>query len=362
MSCIPNTPYNNLPPLPPKAELETVRVLKQCIRSRTQLAELEQAGDFLPNKSLLINVLPLLEAQASSEIENIVTTSDKLFRSSLLSQLPDSATREALDYRAALHKGYQSLSDRPLSTVTAELVCSVVKSRTIAVRKEAGTALSNTTTGDVIYTPPQGESLIRKKLANWERFLNEPTDLDPLVVMAVAHYQFEAIHPFTDGNGRTGRILNLLYLVQAGLLSSPILYHSRGIIRRKADYYERLRGVTFERDWELWILFMLEVVEESARWTNQKIREIRAYREKVKEELKRKIPKIYSSELLDVLFEQPYCQIADLVRAGIAKRQSASVYLKRLVGIGLLTEEKVGRSVLFIHQNYRKLLMSDKTK
>lgn len=359
MSCEPNLPYNTLPPLPPKAELETVRVLKQCIRSRTQLAELEQASDFLPNKSLLINVLPLLEAQASSEIENIVTTTDKLFRSSLLDQSPDSATREALDYRAALHRGYQSLADRPLSTVTAEQVCSVIKSRTIAVRKEPGTALGNTNTGDVVYTPPQGESLIRKKLANWESFLNKPTELDPLVVMAVAHYQFEAIHPFADGNGRTGRILNLLYLVQAGLLTSPILYHSRGIIRRKADYYESLRAVTFEQNWESWILFMLEVVEQSAGWTNQKIREIRTYREEVKEEWKRKAPKIYSSEFLDVLFEQPYCQIADLVRAGIAQRQSASVYLKKLVEIGLLSKEKVGRSVLFIHHKYRDILLSD---
>ena len=359
MSYNPKIHFNDLPPLPPNRELETVPVLKQCIRSRTQLTELEQAGGFLPNKALLINVLPLLEAQASSEIENIVTTTDKLFRSSLLEQSPDAATREALDYRAALHKGYLSLDDRPLSTVTAELVCSVIKSRTIAVRKEPGTALGNATTGDVIYTPPQGESLIREKLANWERFLNEPTDLDPLVVMAVAHYQFEAIHPFADGNGRTGRILNLLYLVQAGLLSSPILYHSRGIIRRKADYYERLRAVTFEQNWESWILFMLEVVEESAQWTNQKIREIRAYREQVKEELKRNIPKIYSSELLDVLFEQPYCQIADLVNAGIAKRQSASLYLKKLVEEGVLIEEKVGRTILFIHENYRTLLLGE---
>lgn len=359
MSCNPKIPFNNLPPLPPKRELETVPVLKQCIRSRTQLTELEQAGDFLPNKTLLINVLPLLEAQASSEIENIVTTTDKLFRSSLLEQSPDAATREALDYRAALYKGYQSLDERPLSTVTAELVCSMIKSRTMAVRKEPGTALGNATTGDVVYTPPQGESLIRAKLANWERFLNEPTDLDPLVVMAVAHYQFEAIHPFADGNGRTGRILNLLYLVQAGLLSSPILYHSRGIIRRKADYYERLRAVTFEQNWESWILFMLEVVEESAQWTNQKIREIRAYREQVKDKLKRNIPKIYSSELLDVLFEQPYCQIADLVNAGIAKRQSASLYLKKLVEEGVLIEEKVGRTILFIHENYRTLLLGE---
>jgi len=360
MKCNPKAPYNELPTLPPKQELETVRVLKQCIRSRTQLAELEQAANFLPNKSLLINVLPLLEAQASSEIENIVTTTDRLFRSSLLDQSPDAATKEALNYRAALHQGYQSLTERPICTATAERVCSVIKSRSMTIRKEAGTALGSTISGDTIYTPPVGESVIREMLANWENFINQTTELDPLVVMAVAHYQFEAIHPFSDGNGRAGRVLNLLYLVQAGILSSPILYHSRGIIRRKDDYYDLLRTVTFDQDWEAWILFILEVIEESAEWTNQKIRSIREYREEVREELKIKVPKIYSNELLDVLFEQPYCQIADLVSAGIAKRQSASVYLKKLVEIGLLTEERVGRSALFIHENYRNLLLSER--
>ena len=360
MKCNPKAPYNELPTLPPKQELETVRVLKQCIRSRTQLAELEQAANFLPNKSLLINVLPLLEAQASSEIENIVTTTDRLFRSSLLNQSPDAATKEALNYKAALHQGYQSLTERPICTATAERVCSVIKSRSMTIRKEAGTALGSTISGDTIYTPPVGESVIREMLANWENFINQTTELDPLVVMAVAHYQFEAIHPFSDGNGRAGRVLNLLYLVQAGILSSPILYHSRGIIRRKDDYYDLLRTVTFDQDWEAWILFILEVIEESAEWTNQKIRSIREYREEVREELKIKVPKIYSNELLDVLFEQPYCQIADLVSAGIAKRQSASVYLKKLVEIGLLTEERVGRSALFIHENYRNLLLSER--
>ena len=360
MKCNPKAPYNELPTLPPKQKLETVRVLKQCIRSRTQLAELEQAANFLPNKSLLINVLPLLEAQASSEIENIVTTTDRLFRSSLLNQSPDAATKEALNYRAALYQGYQSLADRPICTATAERVCSVIKSRSMTIRKEAGTALGSTISGDTIYTPPVGESVIREMLANWENFINQTTELDPLVVMAVAHYQFEAIHPFSDGNGRAGRVLNLLYLVQAGILSSPILYHSRGIIRRKDDYYDLLRTVTFDQDWEAWILFILEVIEESAEWTNQKIRSIREYREEVREELKIKVPKIYSNELLDVLFEQPYCQIADLVSAGIAKRQSASVYLKKLVEIGLLAEERVGRSALFIHENYRNLLLSER--
>ena len=359
MSGDPTIPFNDLPALPPERELETPRVLKQCIRSRTVLAELEQSANFLPNKSLLINVMPLLEAQASSEIENIVTTKDKLFRSSLLEQAPDPATKEALNYREALREGFQQLRARPLCTTTAERVCSVIKGKPMPVRRFPGTALTNAATGEVMYTPPEGEDLLRDKLANWERFINQPTELDPLVVMAVAHYQFEAIHPFADGNGRTGRVLNLLQLVQDGLLSLPILYHSRGIIRRKADYYRNLRAVTFQENWEDWILYALEVVEESARWTNEKIRAIRELRSRLKTDLKAGLPKIYSGELLDVLLGMPYCRIGDLVNAGIAKRQAAAGYLKQLVDVGILSEEKVGREKLFIHNDYLRLLLSE---
>jgi len=359
MSCRPTVPYNDLPLLPPPKELETTRVLKQCIRSRTELAELEQAADFLPNKALLINMMPLLEARASSEIENIVTTTDRLFRSSLLEQTPDAATKEALNYRAALLVGFEGLAERPVCTATAERVCSVIKDKAMKVRRLPGTALGSEATGKVVYTPPMGEQVIRDKLANWERFINESTQLDPLVVMAVAHYQFEAIHPFADGNGRTGRVLNLLYLAQAGLLTTPILYHSRGIIRRKAEYYQKLRAVTFEDDWEGWILYMLEVVEESARWTNGKIRAIRDFREQTKAMLKAEAPKIYSVELLDTLLYQPYCRIRDLVQSGVAKRQAAATYLKRLTEIGMLTEEKVGREKLFIHNQYLQLLLRE---
>jgi Fic family protein len=359
VSCNPQAPFNDLPLLPPRQELETSRVLKQCIRSRTVLAELEQAGDFLQNKALLINIMPLLEARASSEIENIVTTTDQLFRGSLLEQATDSATKEALNYRQSLYEGFQALQSRPLCTALAERVCSVIKAKEMSVRKLPGTALGNDITGKVIYTPPVGEHVIRDKLSNWERFINMPTELDPLVVMAVAHYQFEAIHPFADGNGRTGRVLNLLYLVQSGLLSSPILYHSHGIIGRKSEYYENLRKVTFENDWESWIIYILEVVEESAQWTNHKIRAIRELRKHTKARLKNELPKIYSAELLDVLFHQPYCRIADVVNAGIAKRQAAAGYLKQLVEVGLLAEEKVGREKLFIHKRYLQLLLND---
>lgn len=360
MSWNPEQPYNNLPPLPPDCALETHRVLKQCIRSRTALAELNRTAEFLPNQSLLINIMPLLEAQASSEIENIVTTTDRLFRGSLFDGAGnDPATKEALNYRSALHAGFGSMEERPVSTATAERICSIIKQKEIRVRQVPGTTLQNDRTRRTIYTPPVGESLLREKLANWERFFHQPGDLDPLVAMAVAHYQFEAIHPFTDGNGRTGRILNLLHLINSGLLNSPILYHSRGIIRRKDEYYQNLLGVTSEEKWETWILYMLEVVEESAQWTFRKIEAIRKLRNATKEKMRETVPKLYSAELLDVLFSQPYCRIADLVDAGIAKRQSASTYLKQLVEAGFLSAEKAGREKLFIHDRYLSLLLTD---
>ncbi len=360
MSWNPQQPYNQLPPLPPKVELETARVLKQCIRSRTALEQVNQAADFLPNKELLINIMPLLEARASSEIENIVTTADKLFRSSAVDKkATDPATKEALRYRNALRAGFQSIQKRPLCTSAAEEICTEIKQSEMRIRQVPGTTLRNDRSGQTIYTPPVGEEIIRQKLSNWENFIHQPGELDPLVVMAVAHYQFEAIHPFTDGNGRTGRIINILLLISQSLLKSPILYHSRGIIRRKEEYYSNLLSVTRTQKWETWILYMLEVIEESARWTYHKINSIRQLRRKSKIWLKENHATIYSAELLDVLFHQPYSRIADIVDAGVAKRQAASTYLKQLVDDGMLIEEKVGREKLFIHQKFLQLLLDE---
>ena len=351
-------PYNSLPPLPPAVELETGPILKQCIASRAALAALNESADHLPNRELLVNVMPLLEAQASSEIENIVTTTDRLFRSSLLEGgSSDPATKEALSYRNALYEGFRSMEDKPVCTATAERICSAIKGKEMRVRQVPGTTLRSDRSGKTIYTPPVGEDLIRHNLANWERFFHDAGSLDPLVALAVGHYQFEAIHPFTDGNGRTGRILNLLHLVNSGLLKSPILYHSGSIIRRKEDYYRNLTAVTVSGAWENWILYMLEVIEHSAEWTFRKVAAIRDLRRAVKRKMKAELPKLYSAELLDVIFHQPYCRIGDVVEADIAKRQAASTYLKQLVETGLLAEEKVGREKLFIHGQFLKLLM-----
>ena len=353
-------PYNQLPPLPPTVELETKAVLKRCITARAALAELKQAAELIPNQTMLINTIPLLEAKDSSEIENIVTTTDQLFQFAQGSEnQADVATKEALRYRTALYRGFRSLAQRPLCTATAVEICRTIKATEIDIRRTPGTQLVNDRNGEVIYTPPEGEAHLRDLLANWERFLHNETGLDPLIRMAVGHYQFEAIHPFADGNGRTGRVLNILFLIQEELLTLPILYLSRHIIAHKADYYRLLLDITRSQAWEPWLLFMLQAVEETSRWTTAKIAAIRALAEHTTAHVRERLPKIYSRELVDVIFEQPYCRIGNLVDKQIAQRQAASRYLKELAGIGVLRETQVGKEKLFIHPKLMKLLIRD---
>ena len=357
MTWVPEQPYNTLPPLPPAVELETHAVLKACIPARAALAAMNQAAALMPNPAMLVNTLPMLEARDSSEIENIVTTADRLFQHAGSAELQaDPATREALRYRGALNWGAASLTQRPLSTATAVEVCRQIKAVELDVRRTPGTQLVNDHTGAVVYTPPQGEALLRELLANWESFLHNACDLDPLVRMATAHYQFEAIHPFADGNGRTGRVLNLLYLVEEGLLDLPILYLSRAILRRKADYYRLLREVTQTAAWQPWLLFMLQGVEETAKWTTAKILGIKQLADHTAQHMRERLPKLYSRELVDVIFEQPYCRIANLVDRGIAQRQAASRYLHSLAELGVLEERTLGKEKLFVHPRLLQLL------
>jgi Fic family protein len=355
----PNEPYNDLPALPPEVDLESKAVLKRCVSARAALAALKQAAELIPNQGMLINTLPILEARASSEIENIVTTTDRLFRHLDADAGADPATKEALRYRQALLEGFRPLSSKPLSSWTAEHVCSRIRGVDMSVRRVPGTALVNDATGEVIYTPPEGERVIRDLLSNWERFLHEQTSIDPLVRMAAAHYQFEAIHPFIDGNGRTGRVLNSLFLIQEDLLTLPILYLSRFIITRKFEYYSLLLKVTRHGDWEPWLVFMLEGVEETATWTTGKIAALRRLSDQTAEYVRGKLPKIYSRELVDMIFEQPYCRISNLTEAEIAKRQTASKYLKELSAIGVLDEHTAGREKLFVHPKLMRLLVSE---
>jgi len=357
----PKLPYNALPELPPAVDtIETTEILKSCIKSRVALAELKQAAELIPNSAVLVNALPLLEARASSEIENIVTTTDKLFEYvDIAEDRADAATKEALRYRTALFEGSKMVRRGMLSTDMAIQICSTIKGMELDLRAESRTTLKNRMTGEVIYTPPEGQELLQAKLDNWADFMHSKTEIDPLVRMAVQHYQFEAIHPFSDGNGRTGRILNILFLVQHGLLDSPILYLSRYIIQNKAAYYRLLQNVTREQDWSPWIQFILSGVEETCIWTTDKIKAIRELMEHTAEFTQSNLPKIYTWELVELLFKQPYCRIGNLVDAGIAKRQTASVYLKQLCDVGILKEVKSGRENIFVHPKYIELLTGE---
>jgi Fic family protein len=360
MTWRPDKPYNGLPRLPPLSErVESRAVLKACIPARAALAQLRQAGELLPDQGLLMNLLPILEARDSSEIENVLTTTDKLFRHAQQDGGADAATREALRYRTALHQGYRQLAARPLCTATAIEVCSLIQDREMQIRRAPGTVIGNPATGEIIYTPPEGETRIRDLLGNWERFVHAEDELDPLVKMAISHYQFEAIHPFVDGNGRTGRVLNVLYLIEKDLLTLPILYLSRYVVQSKADYYGLLLGVTRDEAWEDWILYMLKGVEQVSAWTCLKIAAVRSLMEQTARYVRARLPKICSHELLQLIFEQPYCRIGSLVERDIAKRQTASVYLKQLAGIGVLQEQAVGREKLFLHSKLMRLMTHD---
>lgn len=340
--------------------LETTEILKKCIDSRVAIAELRQAAEMIPNAAVLVNALPLLEAKASSEIENIVTTTDKLFEfADIAEDRADAATKEALRYRTALYEGTKMVRRGMLTTDMAIQICSTIKGMELDLRAEPGTTLKNRMSGEVIYTPPQGQQLLQQLLDNWADFMQQDSGIDPLIRMAVQHYQFEAIHPFADGNGRTGRILNVLFLVQQGLLDTPILYLSRYIIRNKAAYYRLLKLVTQEQDWQSWIMFMLDGVEDTCNWTTDKIKAIRELMEHTGEYMQSQLPKIYTWELNELLFRQPYCRISNLVDSGVAKRQTASVYLKQLADIGILKEIKSGRENIFVHPKYIELLTGD---
>ena len=361
----PSKPYNDLAHLPPSREVETKAVLKKCVAARTALAELKLAGHLIPDQSVLINSIPLLEAKDSSEIENIVTTNDALFREASLGDAGTApaptgeAAKEAAQYRAALYQGYKSLTTRPVSTRLAVEICRTVTGKAYDVRQTPSTTLKNAATGEVVYTPPAGEATLRELLANWERFVNDPSEVDPLVRMAVQHYQFEAIHPFGDGNGRTGRILNVLCLIQDGLLDLPTLYLSRHILRTRSDYYRLLSRVTSHGEWEPWILYMLTATELTSAWTNQKIRAIRKLMDATVTYVRAAAPKVYSRELVELIFTQPYCRIGNLVDRGIAERHRASAQLKEMVRLGVLEEERQWREKIYLHRKYLDVLFAE---
>lgn len=365
MPFCPDQPFNDLPELPPGAELETPRVLKAITRTSRALAELKGRTHTIPNPTILLNTLALQEAKLSSEIENIFTTNDELFRGLAAegsgADLSPHA-KEVLHYRDALWHGMTAIQARPfLSTSLAIEVVNIIKENDAGIRNLPGTKLQNPETGEVIYTPPQGEELIRRQLANLERFSNDASsELDPLVRVAVAHYQFEAIHPFFDGNGRTGRILIILQLVMNRLLDNPILFLSRFIIEHKPQYYRSLRAVTEGGEWQGWLLYMLEAIEQTAHGTTEKVNAIHELLARTLEEAKRVLPRrTFSKELIELIFEQPYCKIRFVENAGIAKRLTATKYLRDLEKAGFVRASKRGTELIFINHALWRLLTDE---
>ncbi|OAX51669.1 addiction module protein [Rothia kristinae] len=356
----PEHPHNDLPGLPPDVELETAPVLRALIAARAELAGLEESLSALPNPQVFIHSLALLEAQASSEIENIVTTTDELFRAETLAAEASPATREAMRYRQALFAGLELMRRREglITASTAAAICTQIRGVSTEVRADQGTFIGNPSTQKRIYTPPEGESVIREKLDDWTAFVNgaDGLDLDPLVRIAVAHYQFEAIHPYPDGNGRTGRILNVLQLVASGLLSRPVLYVSRAIIERKGSYYRLLNQVTEQGAWEEWILFMIEAFRSTASSTRGKIKRIQEHQLHLSDSIRALLGVHVPATFAEVLFEQPYCRIADVMTRCEVSRPTATKYLATLQGAGQLAVEQAGREKLYVNTGFLEIL------
>lgn len=338
--------------LPPDVELETKRVLKQLSRANRTLAELKGFADTMPNKNVLINAIMINEAKDSSEIENIITTHDELFKAMSNINYPSPAAKEVVNYRMALWRGYELVREKEILTTNMILeIQEMIERNRAGIRKLPGTVLKNESTGKVIYTPPQGEKEILTLMGNLEEYINNDFDsTDPLVRLAVIHYQFESIHPFYDGNGRTGRIVNILYLVLKGLLDSPLLYLSKYIIRNKIAYYRLLQEVRIKANWEEWILFILEGIEETAEETLMLVKKIKNVMEQTSEEIRDVLPKIYSRELIGLLFYEFYTKIEYIKKGLGVTRKTASGYLSSLEEAGFLTSHKVGKEKIYLNR------------
>jgi len=332
--------------------LETRKVLRKTISASRALAQLNGAISNLPNPKLFLDTIHLQEAKASSEIENIITTNDDLYKSAIAEKkFNNAASKEVISYKNAMWYGLEQLKLKPFITTNLCIeIMQRIKHNTSGIRNTPGTTLSNTK-GEVVYTPPSGEQTIRKKLANLEKFINQDDTLDPLIKMALMHYQFEAIHPFSDGNGRTGRILLLLYLKMEKLLDIPAIYLSEYIIQHKSDYYKKLRLVTEKEDWESWIIYMLDMVESTAKKGLNRLESINSLMQIMSEEIKLKLPKIYSKDLIEILFKLPYTKRKNLIEAGLGTLKTVGNYLMILEENDFLKSEKVGKEKLYL--NYR---------
>lgn len=347
-------------PFPNIDQIETRAVLKKVAEANRYLAELKGVASTIPNEAILISTLSLQEAKHSSAIENIVTTHDEMYKAELFNDMPaNPAAKEVQDYAVALREGFISVRRTGLIRLADILfVQQTLEKNNAGFRKLPGTELKNAQTGQIIYTPPQHPAEIERLMQNLITYINDNSlcDADPLVKMALIHHQFESIHPFYDGNGRTDRILNMLYLVAQGLLDLPILYLSRYLINTKADYYRELQAVRETNNWEAWVLYMLEAVNQTAQETITLVKNIKELMVQYKNTLRNQLPKIYSQELLNNLFSHPYTKIEFVMNDLQVSRLTATKYLDQLVTIGLIKKEKVGRANYYINQSLFTLL------
>ncbi len=346
--------------LPVIVDVESKTVLKKVANAHRSLAELKGATNVIPNQSILINTLSLQEAKDSSAIENIITTHDELFKTDILkNHLITIAAKEVNNYAKALRSGFESVRETGLLTNNFILkIQREIEENNAGYRKLPGTSLKNDLTGEIIYTPPQHPNDIIKLMDNLEAFINDDklSDLDPLVKMAVIHHQFESIHPFYDGNGRTGRIINILYLVKENLLNIPVLYLSRYININKSTYYSLLQHVRDTGVWEEWIIFLLEGVIQTSHQAISLIYKIKSQMQSFKNEMREKLPKIYSQDLLNNLFYHPYTKIDFIVKDLGISRVTATRYLEELVKVNLLNKQKIGRENYYVNQALYDLL------
>lgn len=335
--------------LPPNINLETVPVLRQLAKSNRALAELKGYADTIPNKNILLNAVMINEAKDSSEIENIITTHDELYKALSQSSGASLEAKEVVNYRSAIWEGYQLVLEKGMLTVNMIIsIQGIVEGNQAGIRKLPGTVLINSKTNEVVYTPPSDEREIRDLLSNLEDYINEVDDhVDPLIKLAVIHFQFESIHPFYDGNGRTGRIINIIYLILRDLLNSPILYLSRYINKNKSEYYRLLQEVRTQQNWEEWILFILKGIEETAKDTLELVKRINVEIGSMRNEIKLKLPKIYSKELIDLLFYEFYTKTIYIEKGLSITRKTAVSYLSALEEAGFLVSEKIGKERIY---------------
>ncbi|ALA25948.1 addiction module protein [Piscirickettsia salmonis] len=343
----------NLTSLFDLGDIETKSVLKAAAKAHQRLGELKGVVATMPNQYILLGTLPLQEAKDSSEIENVITTNDDLYRSDYATRrFVSNASKEVHSYAQALQEGFNMVEKNGIITNnTIKDIQRILEENDAGFRQQAGTALKNDLTGEIIYTPPQNPQEIISLMGDLEKFINdqEKPDYDPLVKMSIIHHQFESIHPFYDGNGRTGRILNILYLVHQGLLGSPVLYLSRYINQNKGQYYHLLQTVRDQNNWEEWILFMLKGIEQTAQQTTLLVNEIKALMRRYKNSVKNNLPKIYSHDLLNNLFKHPYTKIDFVTQDLQVHRNTAHKYLDQLVELNLISKHKVGNENYYLN-------------